>query len=31
MRRGFIGIGLEYENVAITSQMRDACREVLGI
>lgn len=23
-------IGLEYENVAITSQMRDACREVLG-
>ena len=23
-------IGLDYENVAITSQMRDACREVLG-
>jgi regulator of protease activity HflC (stomatin/prohibitin superfamily) len=23
-------IGLEYENVAITSQMRDACRDVLG-
>ncbi len=23
-------IGIDYENVAITSQMRDACREVLG-